>query len=77
MKHLRTEIKGSHKRRIYDRPATPFERLKACPQAQRAQLARLQKLFVSLDPFELKEKIEQKLRAILRHEVHRPLFRAA
>jgi hypothetical protein len=77
MKHLRTEIKGSHKRRIYDRPATPFERLKASPQAQRAQLARMQKLFVSLDPFELKEKIEQKLHAILRHEVHRPLFRAA
>jgi hypothetical protein len=77
MKHLRTEIKGSHKRRIYDRPATPFERLKASPQAERAQLARMQKLFVSLDPFELKEKIEQKLRAVLRHEVQRPLFRAA
>jgi hypothetical protein len=77
MKHLRTEIKGSQKRRIYDRPATPFERLKACPQAQRAQLARMQKLFVSLDPFALKETIEQKLRAILRHEVRRPLFRAA
>lgn len=77
MKHLRTEIKGSQKRRIYDRPATPFERLKACPQAQRAQLAKMHKLFVSLDPFALKEKIEQKLRAVLRHEVRRPLFRAA
>jgi hypothetical protein len=77
MKHLRTEINGSQKRRIYDRPATPFERLKACPQAERAQLARMQKLFLSLDPFELKEKIEQKLRALLRHEVRRPLFRAA
>lgn len=77
MKHLRTEIKGSQKRRIYDRPATPFERLKACPEAEQAQLARLQKLFLSLDPFALKEKIEQKLRAVLRHQVQRPLFRVA
>ena len=77
MKHLRTEIKGSQKRRIYDRPATPFERLQASPQTKQAELARMQKLFVSLDPFALKEKIEQKLRAVLRHEVRWPLFRAA
>jgi hypothetical protein len=30
MKHLRTEAEGSRKRRIYDAPATPFERFKAC-----------------------------------------------
>lgn len=77
MKHLRTESKGSQKRRIYDQPATPFERLKASGQVDPAQLARLQKRFDQLDPFALKEKIEQKLRAILRHEVRRPLQRAA
>jgi hypothetical protein len=77
MKHLRTEIKGSRKRRIYDLPATPFARLKACPQRDPAQIARLEKLLVALDPFELKEKIEKKLRAILRHEVRRPVRRAA
>lgn len=69
MKHLRTEIKGSAKRRLYDQPATPFSRLKACSQANPAQIAPLEKLMARLDPFALKEKIEQKLRAILRREV--------
>jgi len=32
MKHLRTESKASCKRRIYDQPATPLARLRACPQ---------------------------------------------
>jgi hypothetical protein len=27
--HLRTEVEGSRKRRVYDAPATPFQRLKA------------------------------------------------
>jgi hypothetical protein len=77
MKHLRTEIKGSRKRRIYDKAATPFARLKACPQAEPEQIARLEKLLATLDPFVLKEKIEQKLRAILRHEVRRSRFERA
>lgn len=77
MKHLRTEVKGSRKRRIYDQPATPFARLKACPQSDPAQLARLEKFLATLDPFALKEKIEHKLRAILRHEIRRPIHRAA
>jgi hypothetical protein len=77
MKHLRTEVKGSRKRRLYDLPATPFARLQACPQADPVQLARLEKLLATLDPFELKEKIERKLRRILRHEVRRPLHKAA
>ena len=69
MKHLRTVIKGSCKRRIYDQPATPFTRLKACSQADPAQIARLEQLMARLDPFALKETIEQKLRTILRREV--------
>jgi hypothetical protein len=77
MKHLRTEIKGSRKRRIYDKAATPFERLKASPQVEPEQIARLEKLLAALDPFELKEKIEQKLRVILRHQVRRPRFEQA
>jgi hypothetical protein len=72
MKHLRTEAEGSRKRRIYDRPATPFERLKQSDKADRAQLARLAKRFAPLDPFALKDTIEAKLRAVLRHQV-RPL----
>ena len=68
MKHLWTESKGSCKRRIYDQPATPLARLKACPQANPGQIASLEQLMAGLDPFGLKEKIEQKLRAILRQQ---------
>ena len=78
MKHLRTEIKGSRKRRIYDKAATPFARLKASGAVAPEQMARLEKLRATLDPFVLKEIIEQKLRAILRHQVRRSrLERAA
>ena len=78
MKHLRTEIKGSRKRRIYDKAATPFERLKASGAVALEQMARLEKLRATLDPFVLKEIIEQKLRTILRHQVRRSrLERAA
>jgi hypothetical protein len=78
MKHLRTEIKGSRKRRIYDKAATPFERLKASGAVAPEQMARLETLRATLDPFVLKEIIEQKLRAILRHQVRRSrLERAA
>jgi hypothetical protein len=77
MKHLRTEVIGSRKRRVYDQPATPFERLKACPQADRQQIARLEKEFAHLDPFELKATIETKLRAFLRLETRRLSSRRA
>lgn len=77
MKHLCTEVHGSRKRRVYDRPATPFERLKASGQIDQAQIERLEKLLTGLDPFVLKQKIEQKLRAVLRYQVRRPLEQAA
>jgi hypothetical protein len=77
MKHLRTEIKGSRKRRIYDQPATPFVRLKACSQVDPTQLASLEQLFATLDPFALKKTIEKKLGAILRQEVRPSLHKAA
>lgn len=72
MKHLRTEVQGSRKKRVYDQPATPFERLKQSGKADPEKLARLEKLFAQLDPFVLKKTIEAKLRAVLRHQV-RPL----
>ena len=50
MKHLRTEVEGSRKRRIYDASATPFERLKACAAAGKEQIAALEKLYRTLDP---------------------------
>jgi len=66
MKHLRTEVEGSRKKRIYDHPLTPFERLKACPGANPKQVERMEKLMATLNPFKLKASIERKLRRVLR-----------
>jgi len=65
MKHLRTEVEGSRKKRIYDKPATPFERLKACAGVDPEQIKRLEELMATLNPFELKRRIEKKLRRVL------------
>ena len=77
MKHLRTEVEGSRKKRIYDNPATPFERLKACPGVDPKQIQRLEKVKASLNPFELKRRIERKLRRVLRGSSSRPANKAA
>jgi hypothetical protein len=66
MKHLRTEVEGSRKRRVYDKPQTPFERLKASSGVVPRQIERLEKLKATLNPFRLKESIEKKLRQVLR-----------
>lgn len=66
MKHLRTEIEGSRKRRVYDTPKTPFERLKDSGQLAPEQLKQLEALYASLNPFDLKRRIEKKLRVLLR-----------
>jgi len=66
MKHLRTEVEGSRKRRVYDKPQTPFERLKASSGVDPKQIERLEKLKATLNPFRLKESIEKKLRRVLR-----------
>jgi transposase InsO family protein len=57
---------GSKVRRIYDGPRTPFERVKACPQADPQHVARLEQLRRSLDPFQLGRVIERKLERIAR-----------
>jgi hypothetical protein len=65
MKHIKTEVNGSRKKRIYDQPATPFERLKACAESDPAQIARLEKLKATLRPFALKRRIEKSLKRLL------------
>jgi len=77
MKHLRTEVEGSRKKRVYDRAATPFERLKQSGKADPQKLAQLEKLFAQLDPFVLKNSIEAKLKVVLRHQVRPMNSRAA
>ena len=57
---------GSKVRRVYDGPRTPLERVKACAQADGEQVARLEELRKSLDPFQLAKKIERKLEGIYR-----------
>jgi transposase InsO family protein len=57
---------GSKVRRVYDGPRTPFERVKACPQADREKVAKLEELRKNLDPFQLGKIIERKLVRISR-----------
>jgi hypothetical protein len=66
MKHLRTEVEGSRKRRVYDKPATPFERLKRSNGVDPAQIERLEEFKATLNPFALKRRIESRLRGVLR-----------
>lgn len=57
---------GSKVRRVYDGPRTPFERVRACPEADREQVARLEEMRKQLDPFQLARTIERKLERIYR-----------
>lgn len=57
---------GSKVRRVYDRPQTPLERVRACPQADREEVARLENLRKRLDPFQLARTIDRKLEGIYR-----------
>jgi hypothetical protein len=43
-------LEGSRKRRIYDTPVTPFQRLKACAAADKEQITALENLYRALDP---------------------------
>lgn len=50
--------------KTYDRPCTPFERLKAGGILSRDQEAALEQEYQSLDPFELERRIQQRLRRV-------------
>ena len=66
VKLLRKVRVGSKVRRVYDGPRTPFERMRACPQADREQVAQLDELRKRLDPFQLARTIDRKLERIYR-----------
>lgn len=61
---LRKERIGARLRRIYDRPQTPLDRLRAWPGADRARVAELLRLRAATDPFQLAQTIERKLERI-------------
>jgi hypothetical protein len=62
---------GARIRRVYDRPQTPFERVEACPEADRAKVAQLAALRAQLDPFALAEAIDQQLSRVYALAHHR------
>ena len=55
---------GSKFKRRYDKPQTPLERVLKCPQADPVKVQRLKRLRDHTDPFELAQRIEQKLERI-------------
>jgi len=57
---------GSKVRRRYDGPHTPFERVRACAEADQQKIAELDALRKRLDPFQLAGTIERKLERIYR-----------
>jgi len=57
---------GSKVRRVYDGPRTPLERVRMCGPADREQVARLEELRRTLDPFQLANRIDRKLEGIYR-----------
>lgn len=77
MKHLRTEVEGSRKKRVYDRPKTPFERLKESGQLRPEKLQQLEAQLAQLNPFALKRAIEHKLRKVLQTRATAPAAVAA
>lgn len=61
-KLIRKERVGSKIKKKYETPKTPFERLLQSSVLSKEQKARLTKTYESLDPFELKLLIEEKLK---------------
>jgi hypothetical protein len=61
MKLVRKVRVGSRLLRRYDAPHTPFERVRACPEADPAKVAALQRILETTDPFALSQRIDRHL----------------
>ena len=61
MKLVRKVRVGARLRRRYDAPQTPFERVRACPAANREKVAALTQLLETTDPFALSQRIDRHL----------------
>jgi hypothetical protein len=61
MKLVRKVRVGSRLIRRYDRPQTPFERVKVCAEADPAKVAALQRVLETTDPFALSQRIDRHL----------------
>ncbi|GIW54322.1 MAG: hypothetical protein KatS3mg082_2373 [Nitrospiraceae bacterium] len=61
MKLVRKVRVGSRLIRRYDAPQTPFERVRACPEADPAKVAALEQVLKTTDPFVLSQRIDRHL----------------
>jgi hypothetical protein len=61
MKLVRKVRVGSRLIRRYDRPQTPFERVKACAEADPQTVAALERILATTDPFALSQRIDRHL----------------
>jgi hypothetical protein len=61
VKLVRKERVGARTRRRYDLPQTPLDRVRACPEADRAKIAALVALRERLDPFVLATRVDRLL----------------
>ena len=53
-------------------PQTPFDRVRACPDADPAKVVELARIHATLDPFVLAGRIDQQLRRLYELAHHRP-----
>lgn len=61
MKLVKKIHRGSRLIRSYDQARTPFDRVKESKEADPDKITRLQRIYDSTDPFELSQRIDQKL----------------
>lgn len=66
VKLAKKERVGSHLRRCYEAPQTPFQRVLASPVVDRECVAELERRRSTLDPFQLSATIQAKLEGIFR-----------
>jgi hypothetical protein len=66
VKREKKERIGSRRRRHYEAPQTPFQRVVASPVADPGRVAELRRQHERLDPFQLSATVQRKLEAIFR-----------
>lgn len=57
---------NSRYKKHYDKPKTPYQRLMESQEISEHEKERLKAVYLSLNPFELKQRIEQKLKVIFK-----------
>jgi len=72
VKRKGTWRRGARKRRLYDRPQTPLDRLLVSQELDQGKLLELKTLREQTDPFELSETVNQKLERIWELAHYRP-----